>query len=141
MSFAASLASAQVVINEIHYHPIEEPAFNADGTPFLDLTDDVHEFVEIHNIGAAPVNLDGWALDDGIKFGFPAGTTIAAGGYKVIAKNVGRLAAVYQGLTGILGPFSGQLSNNSDTLKLKDGTGRSLNTASSTSISVTLRAE
>ena len=28
-------ATAQVVISEIHYHPVEEPAFNSDGTPYL----------------------------------------------------------------------------------------------------------
>ena len=33
------------------YHPVEEPAFNADGTPVLDLYEDVHEFVEIYNPG------------------------------------------------------------------------------------------
>jgi hypothetical protein len=38
---------AQIVISEIHYHPVEEPAFNADGSPVLDISDDVHEFVEI----------------------------------------------------------------------------------------------
>jgi len=53
----ASAASAQVVISEIHYHPVEVPAFNADGTPYLDLTDDVHEFVEIQNVGTSPVDL------------------------------------------------------------------------------------
>jgi hypothetical protein len=26
-------ASAQVIINEVHYHPIELPAFNASGNP------------------------------------------------------------------------------------------------------------
>lgn len=59
----ASAASAQVVISEIHYRPVEEPAFNADGTPFLQLTNDFHEFVEIQNIGAASVDLSGCDRD------------------------------------------------------------------------------
>ena len=58
----SSLASAQVVVSEIHYHPVEEPAFNADGAPGLDLSGDVHEFVEIQNAGASPVDLSGWTF-------------------------------------------------------------------------------
>ncbi len=122
-----SVASGQVVINEIHYHPVEEPAFNLNGTPVLDLSGDIHEFVEIHNVGLAPVNLDGWKLDDGIAFTFPVGTTIPAGGYKVVAKNVARVTAVYTGLTGVLGPFEGQLSNGGETIKLKDSSGAVVN--------------
>lgn len=121
--FLAPSAFTQVVINEIHYHPVEEPAFNLDGTPVLDLSSDIHEFVEIHNAGPTEVNLGGWKLDDGITFTFPANTTIPAGGYKVIAKNVARLMAVYPGLTGVLGPYAGQLSNSGETIKLKDSAG------------------
>ena len=44
-------SAAQIVFTEIHYHPVEEPVFNSDGTPALDLSGDVHEFVEIQNIG------------------------------------------------------------------------------------------
>lgn len=73
-------ASAQVVFTEIHYHPVDEEAFNADGTPVLDLTEDIHEFVEIQNSGATNLDLSGWALTGAIDFTYPAGTTIAAGG-------------------------------------------------------------
>ena len=59
---------AQVVFSELHYHPVEEPVFNADGTPFLELTNDVHEFVEIQNTGSAPVDLGGWQISGGIGF-------------------------------------------------------------------------
>jgi hypothetical protein len=78
----ASAVSAQVVISEIHYHPVEEPAFNADGTPFLTLTNDVHEFVEIQNAGASTVDLSGWTLAGGISYTFPTNTTIASGAFR-----------------------------------------------------------
>ena len=112
-------ASAQVVVSEIHYHPVEEPAFNADGTPSLDLADDVHEFVEIQNTGSSAVDLGGWKLSGAVDFTFPTGTTIAAGGFKVIAKNVTRLQTVYS-ISGVLGPYTGKLSNSGDTVRLKN---------------------
>ncbi len=115
-------ASAQVIINEIHYHPVELEAFAANGTPALDLTDDVHEFIELRNTGVTTVDLAGWQLTDGVSFTFPSGTTIAAGGYKVIAKNVSRLQTVYA-IGGVVGPFTGKLSNSSDTVRLKDSVG------------------
>src|SRR5690349_12581332 len=110
----AAAAQGQVVINEIHYRPVEEPAFNADGTPVLDLTEDVHEFVEIKNTGVSSVDLSGWQLDDGVTYTIPGGTSIAAGGYKVIARNPGRIQTVY-GISGVLGPYSGVLSNSGET--------------------------
>lgn len=113
---------AQVVINEIHYHPVEEPAFNADGSPVLDLTEDVHEFIEIRNIGANLVDLSGYQFDAGVTYTFPAGTTIAAGGFRVIAKNPARLQTVY-GIANVLGPYTGVLSNGGETVRLKDAGG------------------
>jgi hypothetical protein len=58
-----------VVISEISYHP------EAGGV----------EFIELGNVSAAPVVLDGWMLEGAGGFTFPAGTTLAAGGLLVIA--------------------------------------------------------
>ncbi len=124
MLLLALTANAQIVINEVHYHPVENPAFDAIGNPVLDLSNDVHEFVELRNAGPSVVDLSGWKLAGGIGFTFPAGTTITAGGYRVIAKNPARLATVY-GLTlaTVLGPYNGQLSNRGDTVTLTNGSG------------------
>ena len=54
---AAGGAPAQVVINEIMYHPVEKPAFDAAGDPVLDLTEDIHEFIELTNVGGETVSL------------------------------------------------------------------------------------
>lgn len=117
-------ASAQVVLTEIHYHPVEEPTFNTDGTPIFDLAEDIHEFVEIQNIGVGAVDLSGWALAGGIGYSFPAGTTIAPGAFRVIAKNPARLATVYGlDVATVLGGFTGQLGNNSDSVQLRDASG------------------
>ena len=116
-------ADQRLLLSEIHYHPVERAAFDTNGSPVLDLSDDVHEFVELHNAGTNAVSLDGWSLSGGIAFSFPAGITVPVGGFVVIAKNPVRLAAVAQyGLTTnqILGPYSGQLGNDGDVVRVKD---------------------
>ena len=119
-------AGAQVVINEIHYHPVERPAFDASGNPVFqgtaavaDFSDDVHEFVELHNPTASPVSIAGWRLEGGVDYTFPGGTTIAAGGYLVVAKNAARIQTVYA-ISGVLGPFANgsKLGNSGDTVRL-----------------------
>ena len=61
-------ALAGVQINEIHYHPVEEAAFLEDGSPVLDLSEDVHEFIEICNSGEVAVDVSGWKLFDAVDF-------------------------------------------------------------------------
>ncbi|HXJ76279.1 MAG TPA: lamin tail domain-containing protein, partial [Candidatus Dormibacteraeota bacterium] len=124
--FAPSL-HGQIVINELMYHPVEEPTFDADGHPLLDLSEDVHEFVELYNSGAQPVAIGGWRLDGGIHYTFPNGVSMAAGGYLVIAKDPARLAAIPQyslSLPSLQGPYDGQLSNNGETVQLKNSAGQ-----------------
>ncbi len=118
-----------VVITEILYHPVEEPSFYADGSPVLDLYEDVHEFVELQNVGAEPVSLAGWELAGGIRYSFPQDLVIGAGERAVIAKAPDRLLAVPQyNLAGIkvLGPYEGQLGNREDTLRLRDASGKTV---------------
>jgi hypothetical protein len=144
-------APAQVVISEIHYHPVEEPAFDGKTNPTeptnyipdLDLSKDVHEFIEIQNAGTDAVDLSGWTLGwtlieasaenpvgAEVSFTFPAGTSIAAGGFKVIAKDPSRIQHLYQ-ITGVLGPFAsnlppdfgGNLSNRGTSVRLKEAAG------------------
>lgn len=117
-------APAQVILSEIHYHPVEEPSFYADGTPVLQLTNDVHEFVELQNTGSSAVDLTGWRLAGGISYTFPSNTTLAAGAFCVIAKDPARLATVYSLATSsVLGAYSGHLKNGSDTVRLRDSAG------------------
>lgn len=113
---------ASVVIHEIHYHPVEEAAFGPAGEPVMDLSEDVHEFVELHNSGEAPVDLSGWRLAGGIEFVFPSGAIIEAGGYRVVARTPARLEAIAAyGLPAgsVLGPWTGVLRNTGDTVRLQ----------------------
>src|SRR5688500_13153043 len=94
-ALGVSNALAQVVISEIHYHPYEKPVFLSNGSPALDYTEDVHEFVELHNAGSTAVDLSGWQLSEGVDYTFPSNTTIGPGGYRVVAKTPARIASVY----------------------------------------------
>ncbi|MBI4583172.1 MAG: lamin tail domain-containing protein [Planctomycetes bacterium] len=117
---AANRATVEtdVIIDEIMYHPLSD--------------DPRDEYVEIHNRGAAAVDLGGWSFVKGINFTFPAGTAIGAGEYLVIARDPERIRAVY-GLPAekVLGPAQdqqsledfGALSNEGERLTLKDALG------------------
>lgn len=101
-------ATAAPVINEIMYRP---------GTTYPENTD--MEFIEIHNPDEEAVDLSGWAITDGFSYTFPAGTTIAAGGYLVVASNPTAI-----GVNGALGPWtSGTLSNGGETISLSEPDG------------------
>src|SRR5688572_29158787 len=91
---------ANVIINEIHY----DPAVKVE----------LVEFIELHNSGTTALDLSGWRLTEGVEFTFPAGTTIGAGGYLVVAENPARLQTKF-GATA-LGPWIGVLANDGETI-------------------------
>lgn len=112
-------ATAQIVINEIHYDPAD-PGGDANGDGTRDATDD--EFVEILNLGGFDVDVSGWTLSDNTidRHTFPAGTTLSAGcGIVVFGGGTP---------TGTFGDMEVQtagtlsLNNGGDTLTLNDGT-------------------
>ncbi|MGK0184670.1 MAG: hypothetical protein ACI9R3_000444 [Verrucomicrobiales bacterium] len=103
----ASVASGEIVINEIHYEPVD-PA-------------EASEFIELHNSGADTVNMSGWKLASAVDFTFPEGTSIAAGDYLLIARNPDDLKAEFG--ADALGPWSGKLSNNGESIELENAAG------------------
>jgi hypothetical protein len=126
VSSLALASRAQVVISEIMYHPVERPAFNANGSPVLDLYEDVHEFIEIHNAGANAIQIGGWKIAGGIQYTVPPNLTLQPGEYRVVARNPSRLAAVSAyalDATLVLGPFTNQLSNSGETIRLQNAAG------------------
>ena len=87
------------------------------------------EFVELFNRSTAPVSLTGWSLDGDTDFAFPAGTTIAAGGYLAVAHNPAELQSLHPGANP-LGPLSGKLSNSGGRVILRDPAGNPADTVS-----------
>ncbi len=95
-----------VVINELMYEPISG---NNDD-----------QFVELHNRSLAAVDLSGWKLAGGVDFTFPAGTSIPANGFLVVARNRAHLLPKYPQLNSAnaLGDFSGSLAGGGERLAL-----------------------
>ena len=102
-------AGSVVSFNEVMYHP-------ASNEPGL-------EWVELYNPLSVNVDLSGWRIAGGIDYTFPDGSQIRAGSYLVVAIAPPTLAA-QTGLTNILGPFFGKLSNTGERLDLWNLNGR-----------------
>ena len=103
----AASPDAVVTFNEIQYNP---PG-SQDG-----------EWIELHNQMAVNIDLSGWSLADGVSYTFPNGTRIAGGGFLIVAKLPGH--ASLAGIPGVLGPFTGNLANDGETIDLLSPTGR-----------------
>ena len=114
--FAATAASWNaardplVAINEIHYHP--------------DKNTEPVEFIELYNAGGGTVNLSGWTIEDAVDFSFPEGTQLPGGSFLVVAEN----AAAFQAKFGFApaGVFTGTLSNEGETITLRDSQGNTI---------------
>jgi len=98
---------AAPVINELHYN-------NDDNTV-------LNEFIEIHNPDPAALDLSGWELNGAVRFTFPAGTTLRAGGYLVIGEDPATLASEFN--IQALGPYQGGLNSEGELLQLLDALG------------------
>ena len=113
--FASRGPGAEIVINELHTNP--------------DIKTDLVEFVELYNFGAQAVDLSGWSFTEGVFYTFPAGTTLAADGYLVVAQDRDQLLAKFGGtrvaLPGELvrGPYGGALDADGEQVVLCDASG------------------
>jgi hypothetical protein len=74
-------SAANVVISEIHYHPLDEGD---------------NEFLEFLNTSARPVDFSDVTISDAITFRFPKATMLAAGERIVVAKDLALFEARYR---------------------------------------------
>jgi len=104
---AAAQASGAVIISEIYYNPDGQ----AEG----------HEYVELHNTTSSAVDVSGWQFTAGVSFDFPAGSSVAANSFVVIAGD----AADFESVFGFAptGDFGGTLSNGGETITLANAAG------------------
>lgn len=103
------MGDSVVVFNEIMYHPAP--------------TQFEGEWIELHNQMAVDVDISGWSIKGSVKYTFPEGTFMVGGDYLVIAENPAAMESA-SGVTGVLGPYDGQLSNSGELLRLENNAGR-----------------
>ncbi len=102
-------ATVPILITELHYNPLPQGA--TDGDEF--------EFIELKNVGATTVQLNGIHFTAGVTFAFPAGATLTPGAFAVLAKNSAQFATRYPGVT-LAGQYADKLDNGGETVTLAD---------------------
>jgi hypothetical protein len=86
------------------------------GAPFRNSD---NQWLEIANRSTETVDLSGWDFGDGIRFDFPAGTTLVPGEHACLAKSAVEFTAAFPGAR-LLGEFGGSLSRTGEHLLLRD---------------------
>ncbi len=109
--------TTDIVINEIFYHPPER--VDAAIPPEERLKG---EFVELHNRGSDAIDVSGFRFDKGIDFTIPDGTIIQPGAYLVVAEDPALITKRYA-YPSALGPYTGNLANDGENLRLIDRAG------------------
>ena len=100
-----------IVISEVMYHPHHLP---------LEPENPGHEWIELANTGAVPVNLAGWRFSEGVDFVFPE-VVLAGGDRLVVAADVGEFSALHPEVKNVVGGWAGRLRNSGETIELRDG--------------------
>lgn len=105
-----------MVINEIHYNPPDNTI--------------PEEFIELHNSSPDEIDVSLWEITGGIHFTIPAGRVIPGGGFLVVAKSPDTIQSRY-GVSS-LGPWTGSLSSDGETVTLVNANGRNIDEVSYT---------
>jgi hypothetical protein len=116
---ASAPVPGDIVIAEINYNPQ-----GADDA----------EFLELRNLSAKNLILDGLEFTDGIQFTFPANTVLAPGGQIVVVGNESVFFGRYLDSSSpwfaspvmVAGTFTGALDNAGEILQLQDAGGSAL---------------
>ncbi len=104
-SLPAAAQDSAVIINEVHYHPVDETTQS--------------EWIELRCLHGVDVDLSGWQLKGGVNFTFPPGTIVSGRGFLVVAQN----PAALPGVTA-LGPWTGKLGNAGEEIRLVNNSNR-----------------
>jgi len=92
---------------EIHYNPPGSESF---------------EFLEIRNLEDRDVDLGGWTIP-AIEYEFPKGSTAPGSSFIIVAKDLDGFAVIHgppDGTLPVFGPYTGNLRNAGEELRLRD---------------------
>ncbi|MCA9185764.1 MAG: lamin tail domain-containing protein [Pirellulaceae bacterium] len=102
-----------VVFSELMYNPAGD-------------TDDSLEWIELRNQLSVNMDISDWRLAGGVDYTFPDGTIVPGRGYLVVAIDPAALLDA-TGLANALGPYTGNLSNAGEEIRLYNGENRLMN--------------
>ena len=102
-----------VVFNELMYNPPDDMA-------------ETNEWIELYNQLAVDMDISEWELDGGVDYTFPDGTIVPGRGFLLVAAMPGDVQAPAD--VDVVGPYSGQLSNGGEEIRLMNNDGRLMNT-------------
>ncbi len=109
-----TLAQNALRVTEIMYHP----AVPTSG-PF---GSEDYEYIEVRNISASPLNLNGIKFVQGIEYTF-GNVTLPAGGYILVVKSIAAFEFRYGPGFNIAGQFIGSLDNGGENIEIQDAVG------------------
>jgi hypothetical protein len=112
--FTIPLLQNNVIISELHYHPL--PQDSIDESEF--------EFIELQNAGTELQNLSLARFVKGVNYVFPANTVLQPNEYLVLASDEHYFGLRY-GFSPF-GAFGGQLDNGGERIALVDASGDTL---------------
>jgi hypothetical protein len=98
-------------VTELMYNPPPPPAGDTNDP-------DNFEYIELQNISASPLPLQGFQLSGGIDFIFP-NLTLSAGQYVLVVKNIASFQSRYGSGALIAGVYSKNLGNSGDHIVLE----------------------
>jgi hypothetical protein len=101
-------------VTELMYHPTDPPS-----GPYVD---DDFEFIELENVGTAPIALGGVKISQGITFTFAA-QTLAPGGHVLVVRNEAAFPTRYGAGKPVVGHYSGKLANEGERILIETATG------------------
>ena len=110
-------------ITELHYHPANATPGELAAVPGAE--DNDFEFIELKNVSANAISLNGVTFDIGITFDFTTSsvTSLAPGETVVVVEDLAAFEARYGTSPLVAGQWSGSLSNSGEAIVLTDSQG------------------
>lgn len=122
----AAASPATLAVTEVNFHPLDPSPAELAINPVFSAAD--FEFIELKNVGATAISLEGVQLTTGVTFTFSNGVAMSLqpGQFAVVAANPSAFAARYGAIANVVGPFAGDLANSGERLVVTSASGATI---------------